>query len=245
MTATPLRIGLLAPVWFPVPPTAYGGIERVVSLLADGLVAAGHDVTLFASGDSRTRARLVSVYERAPSAEIGRTTPELRHALACFERADEFDVVNDHSGPVAAAVAGLVSTAVVHTVHGPLTGEEGDLYERIAAVSPTVGLISLSLNQRKPCPDLPWIANCPNALDLAAYPVSPDGGDYLCFSVSSSTGRMTPVAAFATRTSSAPARSTTAAAFSGSPRFPRSASGSAPSARISSAVSSAARSFRK
>ena len=177
----PLRIAILSPVWFPVPPRGYGGIEWVVSLLADGLVDAGHDVTLFASGDSESKAKLVAVYEEAQSARLGHGRTELRHALACYERADEFDVVNDHSGPVAAAVAGVVSTAVVHTVHGPLTGEEGDLYERIAAVSPTVGLISLSLNQRKPCPDLPWIANCPNALDLAAYPVSPDGGDYLLF----------------------------------------------------------------
>ena len=53
------RIAILAPVWFPVPPTGYGGIEWVVSLLADGLVDAGHDVTLFASGDSHTKAKLV------------------------------------------------------------------------------------------------------------------------------------------------------------------------------------------
>ena len=170
-----------------MPPTGYGGIEWIVSLLADGLVDAGHDVTLFASGDSRTRARLVSVYERAPSAEIGRTTPELRHALACFERANEFDVVNDHSGPLAAALGGAVDTPVVHTVHGPLTGEPGALYEQLARVAPRVGLVSLSLNQRRPRPELPWIANCPNALDFSLYPVSPHRGDYLLF-----LGRMSP-----------------------------------------------------
>ena len=55
-----MRIGLICPVWFPVPPEAYGGTERVVALLADGLVDADHEVTLFASGDSQTRARLES-----------------------------------------------------------------------------------------------------------------------------------------------------------------------------------------
>jgi glycosyltransferase involved in cell wall biosynthesis len=176
-----LRIAILSPAWFPVPPRGYGGIEWVVSLLADGLVDAGHDVSLFASGDSTSKAKLVAVYEEAPSAHVGLTSPELRHALACYERADEFDVVNDHSGPLAAALGGTVSTPVVHTVHGPLDGDSGDIYERIAAVSPSVGLISLSMNQRKPRPDLPWVANCPNALDLSAYPVLPHTGDYLLF----------------------------------------------------------------
>jgi glycosyltransferase involved in cell wall biosynthesis len=168
-------------VWFPVPPSGYGGIEWVVSLLADGLVDAGHDVTLFASGDSTTKAELVSVFPEAPSAEIGKTGTELRHALSCLERAGDFDIVNDHSGPLAAAIGGAVETPVVHTVHGPLVGADGDLYASLARVAPTVGLISLSMNQRKPQPDLPWVANCHNALDLGAYPVHDERGEYLLF----------------------------------------------------------------
>src|SRR5262249_10277476 len=77
VSADPLRIAVISPVWFPVPPTGYGGIEWIVWLLADGLVDAGHDVTLFASGDSHTKARLASVFETAPSARIGQTLPEL------------------------------------------------------------------------------------------------------------------------------------------------------------------------
>ncbi len=115
-----LRIAIVAPVWFPVPPTGYGGIEWVVWLLADGLVDAGHDVTLFASGDSRTKAKLEWVYEQAPSDQIGTSLVELHHCLNCYERAADFDVVNDHSGPPAAALGGVVSTPVLHTVHGPL-----------------------------------------------------------------------------------------------------------------------------
>lgn len=176
-----MRIGLLAPVWFPVPPTGYGGIEWVVALLADGLVDAGHDVTLVASGDSNTKARLVSLYDIAPSEQIGTSIVEVRHALLCYELADEFDVINDHSGPPAAALGGSVTTPVVHTVHGPLNGEGAPVYEQIASVSPQVKLISLTLNQRKFLPDLPWVANCPNALDLGSYPVLPHRGDYLLF----------------------------------------------------------------
>jgi glycosyltransferase involved in cell wall biosynthesis len=175
-----MRIAILSPVWFPVPPTGYGGIEWIVSLLADGLTRVGHDVTLFASGDSRTLARLVSVYDVAPSDRIGTSLVELNHALACYERATEFDVINDHSGLPAAALAGCVDVPVLHTVHGPLDAESKPVYERIARVSPA-GFISLSLNQRKPAQDLPWVANCPNALDLAAYPFSPGRGEYLFF----------------------------------------------------------------
>jgi glycosyltransferase involved in cell wall biosynthesis len=182
-----MRIAILAPVWFAVPPERYGGIEWVVSLLADGLVDAGHDVVLFASGESRSKATLASVYDEAPSSRIGQSLPEVRHALACYERADEFDVVNDHSGPAAAALGGGVDTPVVHTVHGPLDGEAGEVYAAIARLWPRTAFVSLSLNQRLPRPELPWVANCPNALDLDAYPVLPHRGDYLLF-----LGRMNP-----------------------------------------------------
>jgi glycosyltransferase involved in cell wall biosynthesis len=182
-----VRIAIIAPVWFPVPPTGYGGTEWIVSLLSDGLADAGEDVTLFASGDSRTKAKLSYVYPEAPSHLIGRSLPEMHHALACYERADEFDVINEHSGPPGAALGGAVSTPVVHTLHGPLDGEAGPIYEQIARVVPQVGLISISINQRKPKPDLPWIANVPNALDLSLYPCKPHRGDYLLF-----LGRMSP-----------------------------------------------------
>ncbi|HZQ04823.1 MAG TPA: glycosyltransferase family 4 protein [Gaiellaceae bacterium] len=182
-----MRIAILAPVWFPVPPTGYGGIEWVVWLLADGLVDAGHDVTLFAAGQSRTKATLDYVFEEAPSDEIGRTFTELRHALHCFSRQDDFDLINDHTGLLGAVVGGALRVPFVHTVHGPLDGIPGALYEQVAAVAPTVGLISISMNQRKPKPNLNWVANCPNALDFDLYPFAPDRGDYLLF-----IGRMSP-----------------------------------------------------
>jgi glycosyltransferase involved in cell wall biosynthesis len=182
-----MRIAILSPVWFAVPPSGYGGIEWVVSLLADGLADAGHEVTLFASGDSHTKARLSHIFEQAPSEQIGKSLPELRHALACFDRAGDFDVINDHSGPLSIAVGGLVATPVLHTVHGPLDGDPGRVYEGLAQLAPGVGLISISFNQRRPKPELNWAGNCPNALDLQLYPCKPHPGDYLLF-----LGRMSP-----------------------------------------------------
>ena len=182
-----MKIAVISPVWFAVPPTGYGGIEWVVSLLADGLVEAGHEVTLFASGDSQTEATLAYVYSEAQSHMLGRSGPDLHHALACYERAGDFDVINDHSGHLGAVLGGAVATPVLHTVHGPLDGEPGVIYQQIARVATDVGLISISLNQRKPQPSLPWAANIPNALDLSFYPCKPHTGDYLLF-----LGRMSP-----------------------------------------------------
>lgn len=181
-----MKVAILSPVWFPVPPSGYGGIEWIVALLADGLTDAGHDVTLFASGDSRTRAKLAAVFERAPSERIGQTFWELQHAVNCFTRADEFDVVHDHTGLFGLALGGLLSTPLVHTVHGPVDGQPGDLYERVVRLAPRAHLVSLSLSQRAPRPQLPWAANVPNALDLSVYPYRRERGDYLLF-----LGRMT------------------------------------------------------
>ena len=185
-----MRIAVLAPVWFPVPPSGYGGIEWVVWLLADGLADAGHEVTLFAAGESKTKARLAYVYERAPSEMIGRTEQDLRHAINCLSRQDEFDLVNDHSGMLAAAIGGGLRTAVAHTVHGPL---DGDARRDVRADRPHCAECRPDLDLDEPAqagPDLNWIGNCPNALDFDLYPFGPaskkDGGEYLLF-----LGRMT------------------------------------------------------
>jgi glycosyltransferase involved in cell wall biosynthesis len=104
-----------------------------------------------------------------------------------LERASDFDIINDHTGVLGAALGGATATPLVHTVHGPLDDHSGAIYEQIGRVAPDVGLISISMNQRKPKPNLNWIANCPNALDFSVYPCKPHLGDYLLF-----LGRMSP-----------------------------------------------------
>jgi hypothetical protein len=143
-----------------VPPTGYGGIEWIVWLLADGLVDAGHDVTLFASGDSRTKAELVSVYDVAPSELIGTSIVEIHHCLACYERAGDFDVINDHSGlPAARSAAqwGHVPTVRRWTARRAVYEQE----PRAAG--------GADLNLAQPATEArpAWVANCPNALDLS------------------------------------------------------------------------------
>jgi glycosyltransferase involved in cell wall biosynthesis len=182
-----VKIGIIAPAWFSVPPARYGGIEWVVSILADGLVEQGHQVTLFAAGDSQTKARLVTSYDEPPSMRIGLAMPDLHHALTCYARAGDFDIVNDHSGPLGAALGAAVESPVCHTVHGPLTGESGDVYSLIGSVSPSVGLISVSDSQRSPLPNLNWLATCHNAIAMDSYPFHPTNDGYLLF-----LGRMSP-----------------------------------------------------
>ena len=74
------------------------------------------------------------------------------------------------------AIGGLLPTPFVHTVHGPVDGHPGDLYERVVQMAPGARLISLSLSQRKPRPELPWVANVPNALELSFYPYRRERG---------------------------------------------------------------------
>ena len=182
-----MRIALFSPAWFPVPPERYGGIESVVHLLAEGLMEAGVDVTLFASGDSTAKAPTVSAFETSPSERIGQSYWELQHALSFLERVDEFDLVHDHSGLFGLTLFGLTQCPVVHTVHGPLTDDPGRVYKRACSTVPFAGLVSLTLSQRRPLPRLNWIANVGNGLDLSRFPCDREPEDFLLF-----LGRMSP-----------------------------------------------------
>jgi glycosyltransferase involved in cell wall biosynthesis len=183
-----MRVGILSPPWYPVPPSAYGGTELVVSLLTEGLVRAGCEVTLFASGDSRTSASLRYEYEQAPSDRIGEASWELAHVLLAVERAADLDILHDHSGPLGATLSATSRVPVLHTVHGPMQADIARLYMRICAVSPSLALNSISHSQRRGGESLPWVANVPNAIDTSQFqPGPPARDDYLLF-----LGRMSP-----------------------------------------------------
>lgn len=165
-----MRIAEIAPVWFSVPPKGYGGIELVVSLLADGLADRGHDVTLFASGGSTTRARLVSPLEHPPDpALLGNVWYDAYHTLASFLRADEFDVIHDHSGIIGPALGALLPDGppVVHTLHGPWTEPAKRYYE---LVHDKVHLVSISKAQRADFDTIRYAGTVYNGIGLDGYP---------------------------------------------------------------------------
>src|SRR6476646_6872762 len=175
-----LRVAVLAPPWFAVPPRRYGGTEAVVSLLVDGLVRRHHEVTLFASGDSRTQASLGSAFAQSRTDDLGLTQPELMHALTCVHDAHAFDIVSDHTGALGLALSNLTSTPFVNTVHGTLAGEAGALYRRVCEVTPGAALVSLTESHRSTARDLPWAATIPNAIALDDHPCRAGrGGEYL------------------------------------------------------------------
>jgi glycosyltransferase involved in cell wall biosynthesis len=124
-----MHIAMLAPPWIPVPAPGYGGIEEVVRLLCDGLVERGHDVTLFAPPTSSSSARVRPLLEEPHPDEIDRARWEADHVASAFDAIDAarstepFDVVHDHCGFTALAMANRLSTPLVHTLHGPLDDE--------------------------------------------------------------------------------------------------------------------------
>lgn len=179
----PLRIGIIAPPWFSVPPSGYGGVELVVSYLADGLVERGHDVTLFASGGSETAARLCTVYDEPPSAQIGNAVFEARHLAAAYSRWRDFDVIHDHTLTGLATGAAL-PIPVLHTMHGPVIPEVGELYKQ---VSPSVQLLAISKSQAATLPDGVDATVIYNGIRPGDFPFSSKPGDYLLF-----VGRINP-----------------------------------------------------
>jgi glycosyltransferase involved in cell wall biosynthesis len=187
-----LRIALLAPPWLPVPPTGYGGIESVTSLLADALVARGHDVTLLAAPGSRSSARVVSLLDRLYPHEIGASVVEADHAaraLAYVERAERdgaaFDVLHDHSGWVTLAMADRVSVPVVHTIHGSFDAHASRFY---AAHGHKAALTYISRAQAAARPvGLAIDAIVHNPIDVDAWPTDVAKDDYLLW-----VGRMCP-----------------------------------------------------
>lgn len=174
----PLRVAMVAPPWYEVPPRGYGGIEVVVAALVDALVQRGHEVVLLGSGEHGTRAGdFLTVFDEPPSDMLGDPVTEIAAAATVANLlADlEIDLVHDHSlaGPLLAR--GRAVPTVV-TTHGPVTGREGDLY---AELGDTVHLVSISRSQLESNPDLNWLGTVHNALDVASFPFREEKDDYV------------------------------------------------------------------
>lgn len=183
-----MKIAQIAPLWERVPPPGYGGVELVVGLLTDELVRRGHEVTLFASGDSVTLAKLESVYPRAIRLDPSVKDPSIYEILnlsRVYERADEFDLIHSHMGHVALPYAMLVKTPTVHTLHGTFTSDT----EKLFAHAKQQPYVSISNAQREPKLNLNCVATVYNGIDVNThrfYP-QPDEQPYLAF-----LGRISP-----------------------------------------------------
>jgi glycosyltransferase involved in cell wall biosynthesis len=174
----PIRLGLLAPISWRVPPRHYGPWERIVSILAEGLVTRGVDVTLFASADSVTAARLVAVAPR-PYSEDPDLEPKVYeglHIAAAFERAAEFDLLHNHFDFLPLTYSRLVSTPLVTTIHG-FSSER--ILPVFRAYNGAGHYVAISESDRHP--DLTYAATIHHGIPLAEFTFRPEPDDYLLF----------------------------------------------------------------
>ncbi|MBV8083562.1 MAG: glycosyltransferase family 4 protein [Chloroflexi bacterium] len=183
-----MRIAQLAPPFETVPPLKYGGTERVIWALTEELVRRGHEVTLFASGDSRTSAKLVPIVERAvwhhPRYELG--LPFVAMALdGLYDRCRDFDVIHNHDQLLALPMARRhPETPTVSTLHGRLDLPE---YQPLFAHFDDAPLVSISDSQRRPVPHANWLGTVYNGLPVEQFPFVAEARPYLAF-----VGRISP-----------------------------------------------------
>jgi glycosyltransferase involved in cell wall biosynthesis len=176
-----MKIAQFAPLAESVPPKLYGGTERVVSWLIDELVELGHDVTLFASGDSQTRARLIATSPRA--LRLGRTRADPNAALAAqlealARRANEFDIIHVHTDWLHLPLLSRLGVPFVTTAHG-----RQDLPGLPVVVRqfPKAPFISISDDQRRPLPEANWLTTIYHGLPKNSLHPSFTQGSYLAF----------------------------------------------------------------
>ena len=184
-----MRIAHVSPLYERVPPALYGGTERVVYNLVEEQVRRGHEVTLFASGDSSTSGTLAAAVPRALRLDHSLSDPLAPHVVEMaqvFERADEFDLIHCHVDYLAFPFARLVATPTVHTLHGRL--DIPDLRPVMSHFN-TVPLVSISNAQRRALEDLDlaWAGTVHHGLPLDTYPPGTGRGGYLAF-----LGRISP-----------------------------------------------------
>jgi len=173
-----VRIALISPPWERVPPPAYGGIEAVVGLLADELVRRGHAVTLYATGDSETLAALRSVCPE-PLRASGVKDPlpcQLVHASRVIAESGEFDILHNHCGETLMALAGLASSPMLTTMHGPLSPDAGIVWDHYHGSYNTISEAS-----KEGLPDRGYLGVVYNGIDVDSFPFAASKDDYLLF----------------------------------------------------------------
>jgi len=177
-TDSRLRVAMLAPISWRVPPRHYGPWERVVALLTEGLFARGVAVTLFATADSITKATLVGTCPR-PYSEDDTLDPkvwECLHISEVFERADEFDLIHNHFDFLPLSYSGLVETPLVTTIHGLSSPRILPVFEKYNASSHYV-----SISHADRSPKLDYVATVHHGIALDEFELRPDSDGYLLF----------------------------------------------------------------
>jgi len=179
-----VRVAVIAPPWFKIPPEGYGGIEVVIYLLVEGLADRGHEVTLCTVGTSSTRAAQHAIFDDemkeyldAPASSF--LNVALTHALDCYRGlpAGGIDIIHDHTWKEGLLAAAFLDIPVVHTVHGPFD-EENKRFYSLLENSRQVYFVTISDFQRKCVPDLNYAATVYNGILLENYPYLEEKDDF-------------------------------------------------------------------
>ncbi len=175
-----MRIAQIAPLHVAVPPRNYGGTERVIANLVEALVQLGHDVTLFASGDSQTSAELVPCAPEAFNFDptINACAYHVAMLADIYRQADRFDVLHSHLDYLTLPFTRWTTTPTVLTLHGRL-----DLphQRRVFRAFPDVNYVSISKSQQSFIPHLNWVGTVHHSVDVGSFPFKSTPGDYLAF----------------------------------------------------------------
>lgn len=172
-----MKVALLGPVTWRTPPDAYGPWEQIVSLLAEGLVAEGVDVTLFATLDSVTSAQLDGVCHRpyGPESDMDGRVWEALHVAYCAQRSGDFDLVHNHLDWLPLTMAGLFGAPLLTTIHGFSSDRIRPAYDH--AVKHGAQYVAISDSDR--APGLPYVATVHHGIDLSLFPFQETPQDYL------------------------------------------------------------------
>lgn len=177
MRATGKRVAILSPIAWRTPPRQYGAWETVAGNITEGLVVRGWNVTLFATGDSVTRARLHAVVNKGyeEDSTVDPKVAEYRHISEVFEQAADFDLIHSHYDFMALTYSRLVSTPVLTTIHGFSSPQIVPVYQKYRDGY----FVSVSDSDR--IPGLNYLATVYNGIDLSLYPLQHSRGDDLIF----------------------------------------------------------------
>ncbi|MEO8065929.1 MAG: glycosyltransferase family 4 protein [Candidatus Doudnabacteria bacterium] len=187
-----MKIAVVAALEESIPPLKYGGTELVIYNVVQQLVLMGHDVTLLASGDSMTKAKLIPIFPKPLRSISELKDPKLRDAykymgtgeILSYLYKSKFDIVHNHLGWRLLPFAKIIPCPIVTTLHGPL---DVPYQQVVYSKYKEANYVSISLSQRKPMPELNFVGNVYNGIDMAKFKFFPEPKDYFAF-----LGRMSP-----------------------------------------------------
>lgn len=173
-----LRIGQIGPINVPIPPKKYGGTEKIIFWLCEKMKKKGHEVFLFAAGDSKTSAKLIPILKKSLwTFKHRESSPYYAYEMAVVARKAKelkLDVLHDHLGPWSLALYGQTDIPIIHTLHVPIDGKDRIwAYDKLKAK-----LVSISNEQRKPAKHLNYLGTVYNGIDLSHFKFNPKPKDY-------------------------------------------------------------------